>query len=197
MLLSDGKILVCNNKVCAGRNKIDLTKDTIYTHPSTKQCNYSVDLSQYLKSQTVRTGSYYSSLLGSSVWTVSDSAFTFRLPLSIPTDSAFYRYSVTNASYTLTSLCDWSDRVVITINSWFGDDTVIDWHTADSIMTNGKVLATKSGGNFYGCYAGTIATNATPYIWFNISGTKFSCKYGVELKAEFAADDITITKLVF
>ena len=31
----------------AGRNKIDLTKDTIYTHPSTKQCNYSVDTSQF------------------------------------------------------------------------------------------------------------------------------------------------------
>ena len=36
--LKDGKILVCNSKVYAGKNKLDLTKDTIYTHPSTKQC---------------------------------------------------------------------------------------------------------------------------------------------------------------
>ena len=182
----------------AGRNKLDLTKDTIYTHPSAKQCNYSVDLSPYLKSQTIRTGSYYSSLLGSSVWTDSSNAFYFNLPLDIPTDNAFYRYSVTNARYTLTSLCDWSNRTVFTINSWFGGDTVINWRNVDSMMTNGQVLASKSGGNFYGCYTGTISTNAKPYIFFNSSEIRMSCKYAtVELKAEFAADDITITKLVF
>ena len=46
-VLKDGKILVCNNKVYAGANKLDLTKDTVYVHPASKQCNYSVDLSNY------------------------------------------------------------------------------------------------------------------------------------------------------
>ena len=45
--LTDGKIIVCNNKVYAGRNKIDLTKDTVYVHPSTKQCNFaSIDVTR-------------------------------------------------------------------------------------------------------------------------------------------------------
>ena len=44
-LLTDGKIVVCNNKVYAGRNKLDLTKDTIYTHPSSIQCNASSEIS--------------------------------------------------------------------------------------------------------------------------------------------------------
>lgn len=30
--------MVCNNKVYAGHNKLDLTKDTVYTHPTTKVC---------------------------------------------------------------------------------------------------------------------------------------------------------------
>lgn len=45
--LLNGKIIVCNNKVYAGSNKLDLTKDTIYTHPATKQCNYSVNTSDF------------------------------------------------------------------------------------------------------------------------------------------------------
>ena len=40
IVLTDGKIVVCNNKVYAGRNKIDLTKDTVYVHPSSKQCDF-------------------------------------------------------------------------------------------------------------------------------------------------------------
>lgn len=43
--------MVCNNKVYAGRNKLDLTKDTVYVHPSTKQCNYSIDTSKFATKQ--------------------------------------------------------------------------------------------------------------------------------------------------
>ena len=40
--------MICNNKVYAGKNKLDLTKDTVYKHPSTKQCNYSIDTSNFV-----------------------------------------------------------------------------------------------------------------------------------------------------
>ena len=40
LILNNGKLLVTPNKVYAGINKIDLTKDTVYKHPTTKQCNY-------------------------------------------------------------------------------------------------------------------------------------------------------------
>ena len=58
-VLKDGKILVCNNKVYAGRNKIDLTKDTVYVHPNTKQCNYSVDTSSFVKTSDLSVGTLY------------------------------------------------------------------------------------------------------------------------------------------
>ena len=32
----------------AGKNKLDLTKDTVYKHPTTKQCNYSIDTSNFV-----------------------------------------------------------------------------------------------------------------------------------------------------
>lgn len=55
IVLTEGKILVCNNKVYAGRNKIDLTKDTVYVHPSTKQCDFaSIDVTR--GSVTVQVG---------------------------------------------------------------------------------------------------------------------------------------------
>ena len=59
IVLKEGKILVCNNKVYAGRNKIDLTKDTIYVHPNSKQCNYSVDTSSFVKTSDLRVGTLY------------------------------------------------------------------------------------------------------------------------------------------
>ena len=34
-------MLITPNHVYAGSNKIDLAKDTVYTHPTAKQCNYS------------------------------------------------------------------------------------------------------------------------------------------------------------
>lgn len=40
-ILNAGKLLVTPNKVYAGSNRIDLTKDTVYTHPAEKVCNYS------------------------------------------------------------------------------------------------------------------------------------------------------------
>lgn len=36
-----------NTKAWFGSNKIELTKDTVYTHPTAKQCNYSVDTSSF------------------------------------------------------------------------------------------------------------------------------------------------------
>ena len=34
-------MLITPNHVYSGPNRIDLTKDTVYTHPAAKQCNYS------------------------------------------------------------------------------------------------------------------------------------------------------------
>ena len=39
--LKAGKMLITPNHVYSGPNRIDLTKDTVYTHPAAKQCNYS------------------------------------------------------------------------------------------------------------------------------------------------------------
>lgn len=39
--------MVTPNKVYAGSNRIDLTKDTVYIHPVNKVCNYSVDTSAF------------------------------------------------------------------------------------------------------------------------------------------------------
>jgi len=36
-----------NTKAWFGSNKIELTKDTVYTHPTEKQCNYNVDSSLF------------------------------------------------------------------------------------------------------------------------------------------------------
>ena len=40
LILNNGKLLVTPNKVYAGPNRIDLTQDTKYVHPTAKQCNY-------------------------------------------------------------------------------------------------------------------------------------------------------------
>ena len=40
-ILSNGKLLITPNHAYIGPNKIDLTADTKYVHPTTKQCNYS------------------------------------------------------------------------------------------------------------------------------------------------------------
>lgn len=45
--LAAGKIVVGNNKAWIGPNGVELTKDTIYSHPTNKQCNYEPDLSDY------------------------------------------------------------------------------------------------------------------------------------------------------
>lgn len=37
-ILGAGKLVLGNNKAWFGSNKIELTKDTVYTHPSTQQC---------------------------------------------------------------------------------------------------------------------------------------------------------------
>lgn len=47
MILTDGKIALGKTKAWFGPNAVELTKDTVYTHPTSKQCNYSVDLTQY------------------------------------------------------------------------------------------------------------------------------------------------------
>ena len=47
-VLTDGKIALGKTKAWFGSNKVELTKDTVYTHPSTKQCGYNVDLSNYV-----------------------------------------------------------------------------------------------------------------------------------------------------
>ena len=54
-LLTNGKIIVTPNHVYAGQNKLDLTKDTVYRHPSSKQCNYYVDLSNYVTKSELST----------------------------------------------------------------------------------------------------------------------------------------------
>ena len=59
IVLKAGKIIVCNNKVYAGRNRIDLTKDTVYVHPSSKQCDYYVDTSSFVKTSDLRVGTLY------------------------------------------------------------------------------------------------------------------------------------------
>ena len=38
-----------------GQNKIDLTKDTSYIHPTNKQCNYEPDLSNYATKEELET----------------------------------------------------------------------------------------------------------------------------------------------
>lgn len=48
LILTNGKLMICNNKVYAGKNLLDLTKDTVYIHPTTKQCNYSIDTSNFV-----------------------------------------------------------------------------------------------------------------------------------------------------
>ena len=44
--LGNGKLLITPNHVYAGSNKLDLTQDTntVYTHPSTIQCNASTEI---------------------------------------------------------------------------------------------------------------------------------------------------------
>lgn len=41
MILNNGKLVITPNHAYIGPNKIDLTTDTKYVHPSSKQCNYS------------------------------------------------------------------------------------------------------------------------------------------------------------
>lgn len=41
MILNNGKLVITPNHAYIGPNKIDLTSDTKYVHPSSKQCNYS------------------------------------------------------------------------------------------------------------------------------------------------------------
>ena len=48
--LGNGKLMITPNHVYAGENRIDLTKDTntVYTHPSEKQCSWEPNLSNYV-----------------------------------------------------------------------------------------------------------------------------------------------------
>ena len=39
LILGNGKLMITPNHVYAGSNKMDLTKDTIYNHPTSKQCS--------------------------------------------------------------------------------------------------------------------------------------------------------------
>ena len=41
LILNNGKLVITPNHAYIGPNKIDLTSDTKYVHPSSKQCNYS------------------------------------------------------------------------------------------------------------------------------------------------------------
>ena len=41
VLLTPGKLLITPNHAYIGPNKIDLSSDAVYVHPSAKQCNYS------------------------------------------------------------------------------------------------------------------------------------------------------------
>lgn len=46
-ILTDGKIVVGKNKAWFGSNKVELTKESSYTHPTYKVCNYAPDLTGY------------------------------------------------------------------------------------------------------------------------------------------------------
>ena len=59
IVLTDGKVILGKTKAWFGSNRIELTKDTVYTHPSTKQCNYSVDTSSFVKTSDLRVGTLY------------------------------------------------------------------------------------------------------------------------------------------
>ena len=50
VILTPEKLLITPNHVYAGENRIDLTKDTntVYTHPSEKQCSWEPNLSNYV-----------------------------------------------------------------------------------------------------------------------------------------------------
>ena len=69
-MLSPGKLLIGNNKAWFGSNKIELTKDTVYSHPTEKQCNYSYvhpsdvqcDVSSSITSLTTRLSSLESTV---------------------------------------------------------------------------------------------------------------------------------------
>ncbi len=65
IVLKDGKIIVCNNKVYAGKNKLELTKDTVYTHPAEKQCNFQGAQIKYLYNGTVSANNILTSRYGS------------------------------------------------------------------------------------------------------------------------------------
>ena len=70
-----GKIIVCNNKVYAGKNRLDLTKDTVYNHPSSIQCNASSEINSLKSSVSNGKNLIANAITGKGVATSSSDTF--------------------------------------------------------------------------------------------------------------------------
>lgn len=73
--LAAGKLLLGNNKAWIGPNRIDLTSDTIYTHPSEIQCNASTEISSLKSSVSNGKSAIASAITGKGVSTAADATF--------------------------------------------------------------------------------------------------------------------------
>ena len=77
LILTDGKIRIGKNKAWFGSNKVELTKDTntVYTHPSSIQCNASNEISNLKSSVSNGKSLIASAITGKGVSTASDATF--------------------------------------------------------------------------------------------------------------------------
>lgn len=77
MILTDGKIVVGKNKAWFGSNKVELTKDTntVYTHPSSIQCNASSEINSLKSSVSNGKSLIASAITGKGVSTASNATF--------------------------------------------------------------------------------------------------------------------------
>lgn len=77
ILLTNGKLVVTPNHCYMGANKIDLTKDTntVYTHPSSIQCNASSEINSLKSSVSNGKSLIASAITGKGVSTASNATF--------------------------------------------------------------------------------------------------------------------------
>ena len=177
-VLKDGKLVLNNSGVYDKNGKLA----------------YKADILKYASTETIFTGPYNKSILGSSQWTDSAKVFSFYLPFyNWPEDAQLYRYTITNASYKVTGLSDyyWTKYW---INSWFDEHSTtyitMSWHA-------GEVIKNETGGNF-----STVVTSLSsvhsycPMVEMSVAD-RYNPTTKDDILIEFSADDITLSKLVF
>lgn len=175
-------MLITPNHVYAGENRIDLTKDTntvythptakqcnySYTHPTTKQCNYAPDLSGYATKSDLASVSSSIKLLA----TYTDSA------QMTPFDDVTYTLYILNMSFALMS----GPTAKVNISDRYHDYTIGNFGQTDSRTI---YFSRMESSKFRAMYVSGSTSLTTTYMIFDTA--RLGINLGVQDARSFIA----------